>query len=82
MEECYRLISVVASTVHFRSSKKRKFRPLPGSPKGVMDLSFSSDSSSIDSWSVAAASVSSSPELLSKKSRAQSEEDKPQHVQA
>ncbi|KAL3514446.1 hypothetical protein ACH5RR_027163 [Cinchona calisaya] len=79
VEECYRLISEVASTFHFHSSNKRKFRSNPGSPKGVMDLSFSSDSSSNDSWSVAAgASVSSSPEPLSKKSRAQCEEDQDQ----
>ncbi|XP_044510606.1 cyclin-D3-1-like [Mangifera indica] len=49
-------------------SNKRKFGSIPGSPNGVMDVSFSSDSSN-DSWAVAL-SVSSSPEQLSKKSRA------------
>lgn len=82
VEECYRLMLVVASTaaVYFQSSNnnKRKFgTTLPGSPRGVMDMSFSYDtSSSNDSWSVAAAtttaSVSSSPEPLFKKSRAPS----------
>lgn len=49
-------------------SNKRKFGSIPGSPNGVMDVSFSSDSSN-DSWAVTL-SVSSSPEQLSKKSRA------------
>lgn len=46
---------------------KRKFGIgwIPGSPNGVMDVSFSCDSSSNDSW------VSSSPEPLSKKSRSE-----------
>ncbi|XP_027355599.1 cyclin-D3-3-like [Abrus precatorius] len=48
---------------------KRKFGSVPGSPNGVMDVSFSCDSSN-DSWAVAA-SVSSSPEPLSKKTRTQ-----------
>lgn len=84
VEECYRLISEVASAYHFHSSNKRKFRSVPGSPKGVMDLSFSSESSSNDSWSVAGASVSSSPEPLTKKSRAQAgqkEDQQQQHAQ-
>ncbi|CAI9115847.1 OLC1v1016851C1 [Oldenlandia corymbosa var. corymbosa] len=68
VEDCLRLISEVASNLNFYSSNKRKFRSLPGSPKGVMDLSFSSESSN-DSWSFAASSVSSSPEPLSKKNR-------------
>uniref|UniRef100_A0A5B7AEE7 Putative cyclin D3-1 n=1 Tax=Davidia involucrata TaxID=16924 RepID=A0A5B7AEE7_DAVIN len=54
-------------------SNKRKFRSMPGSPNGVMDVSFSSDSTN-DSWAVAA-SVSSSPEPLSKKSRAQEDHE-------
>ncbi|KAG8377467.1 hypothetical protein BUALT_Bualt08G0036000 [Buddleja alternifolia] len=63
VEECYKQIED-----HFQSSKKRKFGSLPGSPKGVVDIAFSSDSSN-DSWAVAAsvASVSSSPEPSSKK---------------
>ncbi|KHN45176.1 Cyclin-D3-2 [Glycine soja] len=49
---------------------KRKFGigSIPGSPNGVMDVSFSCDSSSNDS------SVSSSPEPLSKKSRSEEQE--------
>ncbi|KAJ0086237.1 hypothetical protein Patl1_08894 [Pistacia atlantica] len=50
-------------------SNKRKFGSIPGSPNGVMEVSFSSDSSN-DSWAVAL-SVSSSPEPLSKKIRAE-----------
>lgn len=73
VEDCYRLMMVVASAAaaYFQSSNnnKRKFGiTLPGSPRGVMDMSFSSDTSN-DSWSVAA-SVSSSPEPLFKRSRA------------
>ncbi|KAK7352443.1 hypothetical protein VNO80_17865 [Phaseolus coccineus] len=55
---------------------KRKFVSVPGSPNGVMEMSFSCDSSN-ESWAVAAAaaaaaaSVSSSPEPLSKKSRSE-----------
>jgi len=50
---------------------KRKFGSIPSSPKGVMEMSFSCDNSN-DSWAIAAtASVSSSPEPLSKKIRTQ-----------
>ncbi|KAK4374349.1 hypothetical protein RND71_005026 [Anisodus tanguticus] len=50
--DCYKLVQEVASNINF-SSNKRKFGALPGSPVGVMDVSFSSDSSD-DSWAVAA----------------------------
>ncbi|KAJ8538115.1 hypothetical protein K7X08_014655 [Anisodus acutangulus] len=66
VEECYRLIQEVACNIDFYSNK-RKFGTLPGSPTGIMDVSFSSDYSN-DSWSVAT-SVTSSPEPLSKKTR-------------
>ncbi|EXB89228.1 hypothetical protein L484_006781 [Morus notabilis] len=68
-EDCCKLISELASA-NVGQSKKRKFGVVvvPGSPNGVMDVSFSSDSSN-DSWAVAS-SVSSSPEPLSKKMRA------------
>ncbi|KAK6792730.1 hypothetical protein RDI58_011811 [Solanum bulbocastanum] len=66
VEECYRLVQEVACNIDF-DSNKRKFGTLPGSPTGVMDVSFSSDYSN-DSWSVAT-SVTSSPEPLSKKIR-------------
>ncbi|XP_062159755.1 cyclin-D3-1-like isoform X2 [Alnus glutinosa] len=71
IDGCCKLISELASGGHGNQSNKRKFGSIPCSPKGVVDVSFSSDSSN-DSWAVAAASsVSSSPEPLSKKSRAQ-----------
>ncbi|KAK4434414.1 Cyclin-D3-3 [Sesamum alatum] len=63
VEDCCRLIQEVG----FQSSNKRKMGSVPGSPKGVVDVCFSSDSSNDDSWAVAS-SVSSSPEQpLSKK---------------
>lgn len=64
--DCCKLVQEVASNVDFNSNK-RKFGALPGSPMGVMDVSFSSDSSN-DSWAVAA-SVFSSPEPSSKRTR-------------
>ncbi|KAL2242094.1 cyclin-D3-3 [Sesamum indicum] len=78
VEDCCRLIQEVATSVDFHSSNKRKMGSVvvPGSPKGVMDVCFSSDSSSsCDSWAVSssvASSVSSSPaEPLSKKMKPQ-----------
>ncbi|KAL3505125.1 hypothetical protein ACH5RR_034966 [Cinchona calisaya] len=79
VQECYRLISEVAATFDFHSSNKRKFRSLPCSIKGVMDMSFSCGSSS-NSWSVAAASASSSPQPLSKKSRPHNEDQQHANV--
>ncbi|XP_060170490.1 cyclin-D3-3-like [Lycium barbarum] len=64
--DCYKLIQEVASNIDFNSNK-RKYGALPGSPIGVMDVSFSSDSSN-DSWAVDA-SVSYSPEPSSKKTK-------------
>ncbi|KAL2458994.1 Cyclin-D3-1 [Forsythia ovata] len=68
VEECCSQIQEVATRIQFHSFNKRKFGSLPGSPKGVVDVSFSFDSSN-DSWGVcsAATSVSSSPEPLTKK---------------
>ncbi|KAL8030012.1 hypothetical protein ABFX02_14G259900 [Erythranthe guttata] len=77
VEECCGLIQEVATSIQFYSCNKRKFGSVPGSPKGVVDVSFSSDSS-YDSWSFSTttttpiASVSSSPEPLSKKIKSQS----------
>ncbi|KAL7262224.1 hypothetical protein ACSBR1_000572 [Camellia fascicularis] len=73
VEDCYKLMLESTSGIH--QSNKRKFRSMPGSPNCVTDVCFSSDSSN-DSWAVtssasASASVCSSPEPLSKKSRAQ-----------
>ncbi|CAA2997589.1 G1 S-specific cyclin D [Olea europaea subsp. europaea] len=66
VEDCCRLIQEVTTNAHFHSSNKRKFGSFPDSPNGIMDISFSSDSSN-DSWAVASSSVSSSPEVMSKK---------------
>ncbi|CAL0305805.1 unnamed protein product [Lupinus luteus] len=52
-----------------KQCKKRRFGSIPGSPNGVMDVSFSSHSSN-DSWAISA-SVSFSPEPFSKKARTQ-----------
>ncbi|XVE94960.1 hypothetical protein REPUB_Repub02eG0054900 [Reevesia pubescens] len=67
VDECCKLIRVEGN-----QSNKRRFSLIPGSPNGVIDVSFSSDSSN-DSWAVAS-SVSSSPEPLSKKSRTQQDQ--------
>ena len=62
VEECCRLSKEVASTVHLNSWNKRRLASLPGSPKGVMDVSFSTDSSN-ESWAIASSSsVTSSPQ--------------------
>lgn len=69
VDNCSQLIMELASRDYgINQSKKRKFGSIPGSPNGVIDVSFSSDSSN-DSWAVAP-SVSSSPEPLPKKNRA------------
>ncbi|XP_039050084.1 cyclin-D3-1-like [Hibiscus syriacus] len=69
VNECCELIMESATRVfEGNESKKRRFSTVPGSPTGVIDVSFSSDSS-IESWAVASSSVSSSPEPMSKKSR-------------
>lgn len=66
VDDCYKLVVELSSSGgHCKPSNKRKFGSIPGSPNGVIDMSFSSDSSN-DSWAVAS-SVSSSPEPLSKK---------------
>lgn len=70
VDECSKLIHELTSRGYGRHFNKRKFGSVPGSPNGVMDLSFSSDSST-DSWAVAVASVTWSPEPLSKKIRVQ-----------
>ncbi|KAJ6709742.1 CYCLINS [Salix koriyanagi] len=68
LEDCSKLVMELAPSDHFKFSSKRKYSSIPGSPNGVFDVSFSSDSTD-DSWSVVS-SVSSSPEPLSKKTRA------------
>lgn len=69
VDECTKLVSEMARAIRGHRSSKRKFGSVPGSPDGVVDVCFSSDSSN-DSWAVAE-SVSSSPEPLLKKSRAE-----------
>lgn len=68
MDECSKLMLELYE--QGKQCIKRKFGSIPGSPNGVMDVSFSCCDSSNDSWAVAA-SVSSSPEPLSKKTRTQ-----------
>ncbi|KAF9668524.1 hypothetical protein SADUNF_Sadunf14G0012500 [Salix dunnii] len=69
VEDCSEFLMEFAPRDNFKVlSYKRKFCSLPGSPSGVVDVSFSSDSSN-DLWSVAS-SVPSSPKPQSKKSRA------------
>ncbi|KAF5740647.1 D3-type cyclin isoform 1 [Tripterygium wilfordii] len=65
VDECCKLVMEFASGIQ---SNKRKLGTIPGSPDRVIDVSFSSDNSN-DSRAEAS-SVSSSPEPLSKKSRA------------
>ncbi|XP_038704595.1 cyclin-D3-3-like isoform X2 [Tripterygium wilfordii] len=67
VDECCKLVMELATKSIGIQSNKRKLGSIPGSPDGVIDVSFSSDSCN-DSWAVAS-SVSSSPEPLSKKSR-------------
>ncbi|KAE8714393.1 Cyclin-D3-2 [Hibiscus syriacus] len=77
VNECCELIMESATTrVEGNESKKRRFSSVPGSPNGVIDVSFSSNSSN-DSWALASSSlssVSSSPEPVSKKSRTQQDQ--------
>ncbi|KAE8683330.1 Cyclin-D3-2 [Hibiscus syriacus] len=70
VNECRELIMESETTRVFEGneSKKRRFSFVPGSPTGVIDVSFSSESSN-ESWAVASSSVSSSLEPTSKKSR-------------
>ena len=67
VNSCCKLMLELWSEFEGKQCMKRKFGIgwIPGSPNGVMDVSFSCDSSSNDSW------VSSSPEPLSKKSRSE-----------
>ncbi|KAK6130866.1 hypothetical protein DH2020_035384 [Rehmannia glutinosa] len=76
VEDCCRLIQEVATSVHFYSSNKRKSGSMPDSPKGVVDVCFSSDSSNDSNWGMGSiASVSSSPEPLSKKIKSQESQE-------
>ncbi|KAF6175357.1 hypothetical protein GIB67_009051 [Kingdonia uniflora] len=75
VDDCYQLILevILGDNVH-NPNRKRKYQSAdsePGSPNGVIDISFSSDSSN-ESWTVGV-SVSSSPEPLYKR-RAQEQQ--------
>lgn len=74
VNECYELI-LKLSIDHpeiLNYKHKRKKLSVPSSPSGVIDASFSCDSSN-DSWGVAS-SVSSSPEPRLKRSRFQDQQ--------
>ncbi|GER37490.1 cyclin D [Striga asiatica] len=69
IDSCLKLIMELLDDPSRRSYGKRKHMSTPGSPSGVIDADFSSNSS-VDSWAVGS-SVSSSPEPVFKKSRPQ-----------
>lgn len=74
INECYKLILELSDShghIH-NHSHKRKHLFIPSSPNGVVDATFSCDSSN-DSWAVAS-SVSSSPEPPFKRSRSQDQQ--------
>ncbi|XWS54760.1 hypothetical protein CRYUN_Cryun10bG0116700 [Craigia yunnanensis] len=78
VNECYKLILDLLTRPQNNAycnpplhPNKRKLETVPSSPSGVMDATFSSDSSN-DSWAVGSSvSLSSSPEPPFKKSRGQ-----------
>ncbi|XP_022726524.1 cyclin-D3-1-like [Durio zibethinus] len=77
VNDCYKLILDLSTKPQNNADSnpphlhKRKLETVPGSPSGVIDAAFSSDSSN-DSWAVGSSvSVYSSPEPPFKKSRAQ-----------
>nr|GEU51475.1 cyclin, C-terminal domain-containing protein [Tanacetum cinerariifolium] len=74
LDECSKLILEVTDYhgTSYLATRKRKYPSAPGSPNGVIDSYFSSDNS-CDSWA-AASSVSSSPEPVLKKIRAQEQQ--------
>ncbi|XP_010244252.1 PREDICTED: cyclin-D3-2 [Nelumbo nucifera] len=73
VDECLQLIQELTWSCHgLNYSRKRKYQSMPGSPNGVIDVSFSCESSN-DSCAVAS-SISSSPEPLFKRSRAQDQQ--------
>ncbi|KAK8483540.1 hypothetical protein V6N13_052625 [Hibiscus sabdariffa] len=73
LNACYELISEsLESRYKGNQDHKRKHKSIPSSPNGVIDVSFSCDSSD-DLW-VVTSSVSSSPQLPFKRSRAQDQQ--------
>ncbi|KAL0431531.1 UNVERIFIED_CONTAM: Cyclin-D3-3 [Sesamum radiatum] len=71
IDDCHKLVMEIMSEHSRKLGHKRKHEPIPSSPSGVIDAYFSSDSSN-DSWAVES-SMSSSPEPLIKRSRAQNQ---------
>ncbi|KAI5325329.1 hypothetical protein L3X38_034403 [Prunus dulcis] len=74
VNECYKLILELSGSygnIH-NQSHKRKHLSVPGSPNGVIDASFSCDTSN-DSWA-AASPVSSSPDPRFKRSKLQDQQ--------
>ncbi|KAE8679903.1 Cyclin-D3-3 [Hibiscus syriacus] len=72
-ESCKLIMELARARVEGTRSNKRRFSSIPGSPNGVMDLFFNSDGSN-DSWAVSSSTLSSSPELVSKKIKTQREQ--------
>ncbi|KAL6220382.1 hypothetical protein ACLB2K_008138 [Fragaria x ananassa] len=72
VSECYKLILVVSASTVQNQGHKRKHSSIPSSPSGVIDISFSSDTSN-DSWAVASP-VSSLPDPRFKRSRVQDQQ--------
>jgi cyclin D3 len=76
VDECCKLILKLWSGYEEENNqcnKRKSGSIIPSSPNGVMDVSFSCENSN-DSWAIATtttASISSSPEPLSKKIRTQ-----------
>jgi cyclin D3 len=77
VDECCKLILKLWSGYEEENNQcnKRKFGSIPSSPNGVMDVSFSCENSN-DSWAIATttASISSSPEPLSKTKKIRTQE--------
>ncbi|KAL5714035.1 hypothetical protein ACHQM5_016051 [Ranunculus cassubicifolius] len=72
VENCYQFIRETTLSFNVYNNNKRKFQSIPSSPNGVVDVTFSCENSN-DSWAMNS-SISSSPEPLFKKSRAQDQQ--------
>lgn len=72
VDECYKLILELPGSNAQNQSHKRKHSSIPGSPNGVIDVSFSSDTSN-DSWAVTSL-VSALPDPRFKRSRLQDQQ--------
>ncbi|KAA8547169.1 hypothetical protein F0562_003622 [Nyssa sinensis] len=74
LDDCYKFFWELSGNLGYKQHQthKRKYINIPGSPNGVIDAYFSCDNSD-ESWAVAS-SLSSSPEPLFKRSRAQDQQ--------